>query len=41
MGQEGERMMLAKQRARRAEDKEIRRRDIMQAALYLLGHSRR
>lgn len=32
--------MLAKQRARRAEDKEIRRRDIMQAALALLGKRR-
>jgi AcrR family transcriptional regulator len=40
MGQEGERMTLAKQRARRAEDKEIRRRDIMQAALALLGKRR-
>lgn len=33
-------MTLAKQRARRAEDKEIRRRDIMQAALDLLGERR-
>lgn len=33
-------MTLAKQRARRAEDKQIRRRDIMQAALDLLGKRR-
>jgi AcrR family transcriptional regulator len=33
-------MTLAKQRARRAEDKEIRRRDIMQAAMDLLGKRR-
>lgn len=33
-------MTLAKQRARRAEDKEIRRRDIMQAAMSLLAKRR-
>lgn len=33
-------MTLAKQRARRAEDKEIRRRDIMEAAMGLLGQRR-
>jgi AcrR family transcriptional regulator len=33
-------MTLTKQRARRAEDKEIRRRDIMEAALALLGTRR-
>lgn len=33
-------MTLAKQRARRAEDKEIRRRDIMAAAIDLLGKRR-
>jgi AcrR family transcriptional regulator len=40
MGQKWSGMTLAKQRARRAEDKEIRRRDIMQAAMSLLAQRR-